>query len=784
MSTVPPRSLPPLRFLDVIPAAPQHGRGDLFDKAVKLHRMGRGGAARLICHQGLKANPDDLRLLNLGGVLGLQLGQLTEARECLERARALAAQTESVRRLLGRVYRAEGDLAQAAEEFRAVLDRSPTDKDALECLGEVLERQGDLVGALDIFRAVVAHHPDDPENFRQIGILCRRLGLTTEEIIAARKRAAVFPDDAITQREVLQVLVGLHQYEEVRQRGRDLVGRGMEDYGILIALGDAEAALLNPEAAYQAFKKAAANAGGTLGALYRLAGFCLNNNRNSDAIEAYQRIIDMAPGEEPAYANLGLALHRLCRTDEAEDALRKALELNPRSTQVWNNLAIQLMEANRAIESIDAYEKALEIDPRSWSTMSNLCFNANYVSDFSPKYLFRLHRRWGDTFTPASLSETVTHPNAPIPDRPLRIGYVSPDFRAHVVAHFIHKPLQYHDPANVEVYAYANVPAPDGKTEELKSLVSTWRSVVGLSTEEIVETIRADQIDVLVDLAGHTAGHRLQVFGHKPAPIQVTWLGYPNTTGVPAIDYRLTDEVADPSGEADAVHSETLVRLPTGFLCYRPPGGAPPVVPPPAARNGFPTFGCFNNLAKQMPEAVAAWAEILTRLPDARLILKAGGLLSSKARSNFQDRFEKAGVDPRRVTLATPLQAKEDHLAYYGRIDLALDPFPYNGTTTTCESLWMGVPVVALLGDRHAGRVSASILHRIGLDDLICPDTAAYVDTAVALGQDIERLKEWRLTMRRRMEASPLMDGPGFARGLEAAYRAMWTTWCSTRRSD
>jgi protein O-GlcNAc transferase len=328
------------------------------------------------------------------------------------------------------------------------------------------------------------------------------------------------------------------------------------------------------------------------------------------------------------------------------------------------------------------------------------------------------------------------------------------------------------------VFCYAEVRAPDARTERFKGYADHWVSTVGMPDEAVAECIRRDGIDVLMDVAGHTANNRLPVFARKPAPVQMTWLGYPNTTGLQTIDYRLVDAVTDPEGEADALASEALVRLPGGFLCYDAPNDAPLPGPPPSLTTGVVTFGSFNNPAKMSASTLDAWAKLLTRIPLAHLLLKGKPFTDAAARALYLDRLDERGVAPERIELVGWLP-DEDHLAHYGRVDVALDPFPYNGTTTTCEALWMGVPVVTLRGDRHVGRVGASLLTQIGMSNLIADSVEAYVETAVALAGDPARLSELRHSLRPRMAASPLCDAPAFARKIEHAHRTMWQRWCA-----
>jgi protein O-GlcNAc transferase len=343
--------------------------------------------------------------------------------------------------------------------------------------------------------------------------------------------------------------------------------------------------------------------------------------------------------------------------------------------------------------------------------------------------------------------------------------------------------LRGHDRQKVEVFCYAETTRPDSVTARLQELADHWLVTVGTSHQALAERIRTDRIDILVDVAGHSAGNRLLVFARKPAPVQVTWLGYPNTTGLKAIDYRLVDAVSDPAGEADAWASETLVRLEDGFLCYRGLRDGPEPTPPPCLKTGTVTFGSFNNPAKVSTATFDAWAKVLSRLPQARLVLKGMSFADAATRALFFARLGDRGVSAERVEIMAWLHGSAEHLALYHRVDIALDPFPYNGTTTTCEALWMGVPVVTLRGDRHAGRVGASLLTQIGLTDLIASSIDEYVEIAAALVDNPGRLDELRRALRPLMAASPLCDEGAFARKMEAAFRTMWQQWCETSRS-
>jgi protein O-GlcNAc transferase len=498
--------------------------------------------------------------------------------------------------------------------------------------------------------------------------------------------------------------------------------------------------------------------------------------RLDEAVAACREATRINPALAEAHFNLGNALRDMGRLDEAVAACRQATRVNPGSAKAHCNLGTALSDQGSSDEAAAAYREAIRLKPDFAWASSGLAFCMNYAEHVSPAALFAAHRGWNERH-----GRPVPHayPNDRSVGRRLRVGYVSPDFRSHSVAHFLGPLLASHNPDRIEVFCYAEVSWPDASTERFKRRADHWVTTVGTSDEALAERIRNDGIDILVDLAGHTSKNRLPVFARKPAPVQVTWLGYPNTTGLDAIDYRLVDAVTDPDGEADAFASEALVRLPSGFLCYGARDEAPAPTTPPCLSSGFVTFGSFNNPAKLSATTLDVWAQVLARVPRARLLLKGKPFGDAATRALYLDRLAERGVAAERVELVgwLPDQA---HLALYDRIDIALDPFPYNGTTTTCEALWMGVPVVTLRGDRHAGRVGASLLTQVGVTDLITDSVEAYVMTAVALAGDPARLTDLRRSLRPRMTASPLCDAPGFARKVEDAYRAMWACWCAT----
>jgi predicted O-linked N-acetylglucosamine transferase (SPINDLY family) len=370
------------------------------------------------------------------------------------------------------------------------------------------------------------------------------------------------------------------------------------------------------------------------------------------------------------------------------------------------------------------------------------------------------------------------HANDRTPDRRLRIGYVSPDFGDHPVGRFLLPLLEQHDRSQLEIFCYSNSPANDRLTARLRAGADQWRNIMGLSDESVAGQIRGDAIDILVDLSGHTSGNRLLVFARKPAPVQVSYLGYPATSGLSAIDYRLTDPLSDPPGATDPFHVETLYRLPHTNWCFEPQA-SPVLTAPPSTRTGHLTFGSFSNFAKITPPLLQLWRRILDAVSNSRMVLKNSSLQPASVRERIRIHLNAQGINDR-VDLLGPQPDYANHLNQYQQMDIALDTFPYNGTTTLCDALWMGVPAITLSGQSHVSRVGLSLLTNIGLPELIAATPDEYVDIAVDLAKDPHRLATLRSTLRDRMTKSPLMDAPKFARDVEAAYRHMWRNWCNS----
>jgi predicted O-linked N-acetylglucosamine transferase (SPINDLY family) len=530
--------------------------------------------------------------------------------------------------------------------------------------------------------------------------------------------------------------------------------------------------------AVEAFAEAARLAPQRAEILSNLGRICISLGRMEEAASWLRKLLGINHRDATAYASLGSVLHVSGKLEEAIDCYRQSLRLKPDNASIHDNLGSALCEQGRQDEAIASHREALRLNPNDAKARSNFLLTLNYLPVQNASEVLDEHRQW------AAMHERVksvacSFANVRDSGRRLRVGYVSPDFRAHSIAYFFEPLLASHDTMVVESYCYSAVGRPDDTTMRLKGLAHKWTDISGMTDEQAAVAIRADGVDILVDLAGHTAGNRLGIFVRRPAPVQVTYLGYPNTTGLHAIDYRLTDVWSDPEG-VDSLYTEKLLRLPGGFLCFHPLVECPVVSASPAVACGHVTFGSFNNLAKISPGVVSLWAKLLEAVPDAHLFIKNHSLTDPATCERYYGLFKARGVLPTRVALMGSTPSQQEHLALYSRVDIALDTFPYNGTTTTCEALWMGVPVVTLAGERHSGRVGVSLLNAVGHPEWIAESPEHYIALAAKLATDLPKLAALRAGLRAYMAASPLCNRKAFAAKVEAAYREMWHRHCAS----
>jgi protein O-GlcNAc transferase len=501
--------------------------------------------------------------------------------------------------------------------------------------------------------------------------------------------------------------------------------------------------------------------------------------RFDEAERAYRTAIELDPACAEAYNNLGRLLEARDELAEAEAHFRKAIELNPEYAEPHTNIGNLLKDCGDLDGAIAAHRRAIELRPDLSMLHSNLLLTLHYHSGYSPADLAREHRLWAERHVLPLASARAPHRNDPDPDRRLRIGYVSPDFREHAVARFMLPLLENHDRREVEVFAYADVPRPDSVTAQIQGLSDHWRDIGALSDALVATAVRDDEIDILVDLAAHSGRNRLLSFARKPAPVQITYLAYCSTTGVDAIDYRLTDRYLDPSTDDEIYYAERSIRLPHCYWCYAAPRLHGNRLPDSDRLPGPPTFACLNNFAKVTDATLGMWTQLLQRAPEARLLVYAR---TERHRGRVRRAFEQAGLSAARLAFVG-WQPLDRYLEAYRQVDVALDPFPYTGGTTTCDALWMGVPVVSLAGRTAVSRGGATLLSNAGLPELVARDQVHYIDIAVRLLRDTERLSDLRRGLRSRLQSSPVMDAPRFARDMESVFRNAWRTWCTTRSS-
>lgn len=493
------------------------------------------------------------------------------------------------------------------------------------------------------------------------------------------------------------------------------------------------------------------------------------------AIAAYQKAVSLQPTLAHIWYNLAGAYRAANQTEQAFDAFRQALALNPHSPQAHNNFANLLMATGYVDQAVGHYDQALALKPDNPVVASNRLFALQFDPKQNAQMLLSELRSWDRKYAQPLMKSARPHDNDRSPQRRLKIGYVSPDLCAHVVGWHLQPLLSRHDHQQFEVFCYASVLHSDAVTQNLRAHADHWHDVLNLNDEQVADLIRQDRIDILVDLSLHSERNRLLVFARKPAPVQVSYLGYCGSTGMKAMDYLLSDPHIDPTDSDLSDYAEKTWRLPNTFWCYQAPDPCPPISPLPCAKSGQVTFGCLNNFAKVSTATLDLWIKIVQATDSSRLLLHChpNGPIEAVRR-----RFISAGIDPNRIEFIGK-QSFADYLRTYHRIDIALDPTPYGGGITTCDGLWMGVPAVALSGQTAVGRGGRSILCNIGLPNWVAHTQADYVRIATDLAADREQLQSLRFSMRERMRSSPLMDARRFARDVEAAFKGMWTRWCS-----
>jgi predicted O-linked N-acetylglucosamine transferase (SPINDLY family) len=779
----------------------------ILEQALQFLRAGNFDAAEELSKQVVESEPSEAEAWLCLGDACLFRGRFGEAIANYERTLDLAPDHVAARNSLGVAFAQMNNWEQAARCFRQAVESQRDYAEGHNNLGIAVSNQGKLAEAERCYHEALRIKPDYAEALSNLGLVLGSMGKLPEAIAAQQRALQLRPDFAAAHDNLRRALTAQDQLNQELARFQAGNWYYMSDTAVAYnELGIAfkahgrfteaitsfqEAIRLRPgfqeawnnlgitlkergnvEEAEASLRQALALRPGDLNALNNLGTVLESVKKLDEAIGFYQEALRAKPDFAEAHNNLGVVLAKQGKYAQASTHYQRALELKPDYTEPYYNLGNALVDQAMPEQALQTYQRALLLDPRYDGARSNYLFCLNYLPNVDPEFVFAEHRHHGALY-PAGAGPA--QPRRRHPNEPLRVGYVSPDLRAHVLATFLELILVNHDPKQIQAIGYAEVPAPDETTFRLQGLCQSWRRTCGLSDEQVDAQVRADGIDILVDLAGHTAGNRLGVFARTPAPVQVTYLGYPNTTGLAAIDYRLTDAVADPPGEPSR-HTEELFRLADGFCCFRPHRKAPAITVLPAKGAGHVTFGSLHKLPKLNSAVLDLWCTMLRAVPASRLLV-CQHTLHGDLKEHFAKGFAARGMGPDRVEFRRTEIPNDDtpiHMNLYSEIDISLDTFPWGGHTTACESAWMGVPMLTLNGSTHAGRMVASVLTRVGLNDFIADTPAKYIELAVKFSGDLDRLAALRSRLRGVMQDSPLCDGKNFTRTLEEAYRSMW----------
>lgn len=610
-------------------------------------------------------------------------------------------------------------------------------------------RAGRLAEAEALYLQVLAQQPQDATVLHYLGILASQTERTDLAVEMLERAVALVPTEPVFHGNL----------------GVALATRGQFD--------EAAAAYCRALALWPGYVAACCNLGSALE----------NLGRFEEAAAAYRRTLELEPGHVTARVSFGNVLRDCGRPDDAEAEYRRALEINPTHVAALNNLGNLLKEGVQIAGAIECFRRAVKVNPGDAALHSNLVYSLLFDPATDAATMAQESARWSERHEAPFKGGVQPHPNIPNPDRRLRIGFVSPDFRDHVIGRNLIPLFAAHDATQFEIFCYSGgaqvdpQTRPDAMTERFRTMAEHWRDMRRRTDAFLAETIRADQIDILVDLTQHMPGNRLPVFARQPAPLQVSFAGYPDRTGLAALGHRITDRYLEPDPPLHAVGDEQIWRI-DSFWCYDPCGVELPVHPPPCLQNEAVTFGCLNHFGKINTQVLDAWGRLLRQVPLSRLLMLSP--IGSHRDRVVAFLAEKHRIEPERVNFVTG-RPRAEYLALYHLLDVLLDPFPYNGHTTTLDALWMGVPVISLAGQTPVSRGGLSVLSNLGLADLVADNEEEYVRKAVALAEDSARRTGLRAELRKRMEDSLLMDGKHFTRQIEKVFRKMWREWCASR---
>jgi protein O-GlcNAc transferase len=776
--------------------------------AIRLHQAGRLADAEPIYRQIIEAQPDCAEAWHLLGGVAYQTGRVELAVQYVGRSIGLKPEVAAAHYDLAQIFQQLGRSDEAAAHYRRAIELRPDFAQAHNNLGDVLKNQGKLTEAADHFRRAIEANPSFAEAFNNLGAVIQMQGQPAEAVelygralelapkfaealsnLGAALKDLGSPDEAVAcQQRALGLnpnYVPAHMNLGTALQAQGQIAEAIASYRRAIELMPTLAAAHfnlgtalredgRIEAAAASYRRAIELQADYPEAYNNLGKLLKDQGALIEATQCYRRALSIRPQFVEAHLNLGTALKEQRLLDEALASYRRALELKPDLAAAYSAVGTLLKDQGNVPEAVQWYRRAIELNSSLVAARSNLVYALPFCPGCDTAAIYGECRRWNERHAARLTASALPHANDRSPDRRLRVGYVSPDFRDHCQAFFTLPLLSHHDHSQFEIFCYADVPRPDQITERLRSHTDVWRDISGAGDAQIAELIREDKIDILVDLTMHMAGSHLLVFARKPAPIQFCWLAYPGTTGLTAIDYRLTDPQLDPPGMFDRYYSEESIRLADTFWCYDPLAAEPQVNALPALKSANVTFGSLNNFCKVSASVLKLWARVLHAVGRSRLMLLTE---EGSHREAALQTLEREGIDRERIIFVRP-RPRAEYLQLYHQIDIGLDTIPYNGHTTSLDALWMGVPVVTLVGQTVVGRAGLSQLTNVGLTELVAHSEDDFVRLAAGLAGDLPRLSQLRGELRGRMQKSPLMDAPRFARNVEAGYRAAWKRWC------
>ena len=719
---------------------------------------------------------EDADLLIADGNRAEEAGDLLKACECYRRAVEIAPHFASAHLNLGIGLEAIGNIEQACKSYEAALSIDPADMYANYNLGRQLFSRNALAAAEPLLRRALDGSPDFVDARVVLSRLLDNKGDLSGAANELEHALRVRPDYFGALRNYADLLLKLHRPDDATSALRSAVAAQPRDFDTNYRLASLLVELEKPAEAEPFFQQALRITPTSLDVRASLVNLHLSQgNLEKAAIEA-EAALKLRPDWLDLLFDYGLILKRMARQTEAEAVFRRAIEIDRTYVRAYQMLGAVLVSQGRIQDALDIFGDGRKHCADAFDLESPEMFALNCKDDISIDDLFARHVDYGKRLEQLHPARFEPFDHVRDPDRRLRIGYVSGDFQEHVVPLFLLPLLEERDRSTVEVYCYSTGDTADKMTERLRHLADVWRAASRMPANEVADLIHQDRIDILVDLAGHSGIPNLRVFAQRPAPVQATWVGYLNTTGLTRIQYRISDNHCDPPGLTDRYHTEKLFRLPHSQWCYRPFTEVDCEREAAFVRNGHVTFGSFNQTVKITPTVRKLWGDILTQVPDSRLLVV--GVVDNRAQEDLFRDLENTGVDRGRITML-PYIPIEEYYRSFGRVDIALDTLPFSGGTTTCDALWMGTPVVTAPGVRSWSRSAASILATLGLQDWIAESQEDYVRRAVQFARNPSTISELRTSLRSRMLESPLMDKRRFTRDMEEAYRRMWQSWCS-----